>query len=225
VTESETAQKFTDLMTAVLAERDPAEAPPEADRRTPDAASVMQEFLRSFLTWEASPAKADAALRRVNHSVVDYNELRVCLTDELAQIFGERYPIARERAHRLRAALNELYRREHGVTLEAVLTLPKREARSYLSSLEGVPAFVAARVTLLELGGHAFPVDERIRAALAESGVDLGDCDGLGSWLERHVRGGEARQAYLAVESWLERRAAQRRAVPDEKPARKSKRT
>jgi hypothetical protein len=148
----------------------------------------------------------------------------VCLTDEVAQMLGERYPNARERAHRLRASLNELYRREHGVTFEAVLTMPKREARAFIASLEGVPPFVAARVTLLELGGHAFPVDDRIRGELAEEGIEAGDVESLGSWLERQVRGGEARRAYLAMEAWLERRAVARRASGEDKSPRKSKR-
>lgn len=224
MSEAEPAQKFTDLLAVMLAEHTDTDASTEADRKAPDAESVMQEFLRSFLTWEASPIKAEAALKRIHHAVVDFNELRVCLTDELAQMLGERYPLARERAHRLRAALNELYRREHGVTLEAVLTMPKREARAYLGSLEGVPPFVAARVTVLELGGHAFPVDDRIRTALSEEGIDAGGVDELGSWLERQVRGGEARAAYLAMEAWLERRAASRRSGAEEKPPRKSKR-
>jgi endonuclease III len=224
VTEAEPTQKFAALLGAVLAEHAEGDPAAAGDRRPADADSVMEEFLRSFLTWEASPAKAEAALKRLHHSVVDFNELRVCLTDELAQMLGERYPLARERAHRLRAALNELYRREHGVTLEAVLTMPKREARAYLASLEGVPPFVAARTTLLELGGHAFPVDERIRAALQEEGIDAGDVESLGSWLERQVRGGEARSAYLAIEAWLERRAGARRALAEEKSGRKSKR-
>ncbi len=223
MSEAEPAQKFAALLEGVLAEHPDADPSTEADRGTPTAESVMQEFLRAFLTWEASPVKAEAALKRLHHGVVDYNELRVCLNDELAQMLGERYPMARERAHRLRAALNELYRREHGVTLEAVLTMPKREARAYIATLEGVPAFVPARVTLLELGGHAFPVDERIRAALAEEGVEVGDTEALGSWLERQVRGGEARRAYLALESWIERRASAKKPAADDKPARKSK--
>jgi hypothetical protein len=227
VNDPDTAQKLLDLL--ALAQAEHPEPEPPAERRSPDGESIMQEYLRSFLTWEASGAKAEQALKRIQHAVVDLNELRVCLTDELAQMLGERYPLARERAQRLRASLNELYRREHGVTLEAVVMMPKREARAYIGSLEGVPPFVAARVTLLSLGGHAFPIDERLRSALADAGVESTDAESLGGWIERQVRGGEARQAYLALEAWHDagghrRAAAARRGAAEDKSPRKSKR-
>jgi hypothetical protein len=93
---------------------------------------LLGEFLRSMLVWEARCADAAAALKRVAASVVDFNELRVCLPDEIVAMLGPAYPRVQERALRLRAALSELYVREHAVTLQPLAGLSKRDAKAYL---------------------------------------------------------------------------------------------
>ncbi len=173
-------------------------------------------LLAAFLTWEAGASRAAAALKRLLSAVVDYNELRVCLPDELAHIMGERYPRAVERAARIRSALNDLYRREHAVTLAPLENMPKRDTRMFLMSLEGLPPFVAARVVLLCFGGHAFPLDERMHAALIDEEAVPPDLklEDAGSWLERQFRAGEIAPDYLLLEAWLADR-------PPPKPPRK----
>jgi hypothetical protein len=149
--------------------------------------------------------------------MVDYNEMRVALVDELAGVLGERYPRAMERSARLRSSLNDLYKREHAVTLERVAGMPKRDARTFLESLEGMPPFVAARMILLSMGGHAFPLDERTHKALQEEGAvpaDLMLADAAG-WLERQFRAGEATEPYLLIEEWMNDR-------PPPKPVRRA---
>lgn len=208
-------------LTAIL-RRTRSDQPPYAPPAAPDGHDPMVvEFIHSFLVWEAGAARAEVALKRLLHAVVDYNELRVCLADELAVILGERYPRAQERAARLRAALNDVYRREHAVTFQPLLVMPKRDARIYLNALDGVPPFVAARMTLLTLGGHAFPVDERLLAALKEEQAVPADVtpESAESWLERQFRSGEAAGAYLALESWMNEKTVRRAAT--ERPARR----
>lgn len=170
-----------------------------------DGDALLWRMVFCFLAWEAPVSKACAAARKLHGSVIDYNEMRVCLPDELAGMIGERYPRAVERAARLRSAMNDLYRREHAVTLSRAASLGKREAREYLESLEGMPPYVAARMALVALGGHAFPLDERTQAALLEegalpAGLSLHDAAG---WLERQFRAGEALPAFLLMERWM----------------------
>ncbi len=215
------ARRLLGLVKRLRAEHgEPVYTPPA----TPDGHDpLVVEFVHSFLVWEAGASRADPALRRLLQAVVDYNELRVCLPDELARIIGERYPRAVERAARLRAALNDAYRREHAVTFQPLTVMPKRDARLYLDALDGVPPFVAARMTLLTLGGHAFPVDERILEALKEEHAAPPDLalNGAESWLERQFRSGEAVGAYLLIEGWLHERTA-RRAAPERSAARRT---
>jgi hypothetical protein len=170
---------------------------------------LLWQLIFSFMCWEATTAKAAPATKKLHCSVIDYNEMRVCLPDELVGMIGDRYPRATERVQRLRATLNELFRREHAVTLHHLPDMPKREARTYLDTLEGLPPFVAARMMLLNFGGHAFPLDERIYLTLLEeSAIPEGDYEELSSWLERTFHAGEALEPYLLLEAWLNERPA-----------------
>jgi hypothetical protein len=143
-------------------------------------------------------------MKRLEESVVDVNELRICLPGEMTRIIGERYARAQERALRLKAALNDLFDREHAVSLTAVADMGKREAKEYIDSLEGVPPFVSARVVLLALGGHAAPVDGRIATAMTRDGiVESGmSVDDVAAFLERRLRAKELLGAYGLLQAW-----------------------
>ncbi|MBL8762282.1 MAG: hypothetical protein JNL50_13370 [Phycisphaerae bacterium] len=164
---------------------------------------AVEELVFSMLVWEARTPQAREAIHRIRAGVVDYNELRVCFPEEIRAMLGERYPRGAERAARLRAALNDLYKREHRVTLQAVLTAGKRDARQYLETLDGVPPFAAARTFLVLCAGHAAPVDERIRNLLAEEGVvaPTDEPEAVSSWLERQLKAGDAANAYSALQA------------------------
>lgn len=163
---------------------------------------ILDELVRSFLIWEAGPKHAASAYKRIRDACVDENELRICLTDEIADLLGARFPKAEIHAERLRLALNDVYSREHGMTLASLTELSKRECKAYFESMISVPGFVRARVLLLALGAHAFPVDSRISSALRDLGFehDHNDHDAAASQIERAVRASEARAVYLALE-------------------------
>lgn len=166
---------------------------------------VINELVYSLLLWEASPASARDAHHRMVGAFVDLNELRICMPDELIALLGSRYPRAEERAIRLKMALNDIFRLEHGMSLARLQDIPKRDARQFLSELPSVPGFVASRVCLIALGAHAFPVDERLRGTLIGEGACDAEhnTDQCAVWLERQLRAGEACVAYLKLEHWL----------------------
>lgn len=167
---------------------------------------LLYEFLRSFLMWESSVSMAETAIVRLLGGVVDCNEIRIFLPYELSEMIGEKYPRSMERALRMHSALNELYDREHDVCVECLREMSKRDARAYLLSLEGVPSFVASRVLLLGLDGHAFPMDERLVTLLAGEGIvkKSSTVEAATNRMERFVHAGEAAQAYLAIEAWAD---------------------
>lgn len=167
---------------------------------------VLGEFLMAFLTWETTSARAAVAIRRITNAVVDLNEFRVCLPDEIVGIIGDRYAMAAERAERLRVGLNEIYRREHSLSLAALKDAPKRDARAYLESVPGAPPYVSARVLLLSLGAHAAPVDSRIARALAAAGLIGSASQSVEGALilERRIRAGMLRDAYLRLQAWAD---------------------
>jgi len=187
---------------------------------------MLHLFVYSFLLWDASTGQARAALKRIRETFVDYNELRIAFADEIAAAFGERYPRGYERALRLRSSLHDIFRREHSLSLQSLTELSKREARTYLDSIDGTPAYVSARVLSLGLGGHAIPVDQRIADLLAAEAVlgdDVTDADSAASWLERQIRAGDATSVALILQAWSDDQGAaprrERRAdLPDFSP-------
>ncbi len=200
MTTPDAAKKFATLLKRLKGVTPLPEPLPESTPAWIEAG--VEELIFSMLLWDARTSQARDAIARLRAGVVDYNELRVCFPEEIRQLLGDRYPKAAERAARIRAALNDLYKREHRVTLQVVLSAGKRDARQYLETLDGVPSFAAARVFLSSCGGHAMPVDERIRDYLADEGVIAAteDPDAVSSWLERQVKAGEAAAAYGALQ-------------------------
>lgn len=166
---------------------------------------LVHLFVYSFLLWDSSASAARSLLKKIRENFVDYNELRVALPDEIALVFGERTSRCHERALRLRSALHDLFKREHSLSLARLNDLGKREARAYLESLDGTPAYVSARVFLLGLGGHAIPVDQRLADLLAAEDVlseDVTDADSAAAWLERQIRAGDAVTSHLLFQAW-----------------------
>lgn len=176
---------------------------PSADLCPDGCDATVHELVYSVLLWESSHAAAGRALSAIRASFVDYNELRIGYPEELAPLLDGHDPRGEERAERLRAALNAVFARENRVSLARLTEMPKRDARAYLQSLEGVPAFVGARVCALSLGAHAFPADERISSLLAGAGVVEADAapEEVGSRMERVLRAGEALPVYLLLEA------------------------
>jgi hypothetical protein len=227
VTAPDPAKKLGSLLKKLRAAYGESPSDSAGEGRPETADPLLWQLVYSFLAWESTPIKAASANKRLHAAVVDYNEMRVCLGDELAGIIGDRYPRAFERASRLRSTLNEIYRREHAVTLGSAAALPKREARQYLETLEGMPPYVAARMLLLAMNGHAFPLDDRLHQALKDEDAvpdDLSTQDASG-WLERQFRAGEAATAYLLLELWSNDLAAKapRKGKADDEGRRRSK--
>jgi len=196
------------------------EAPSHGER-------LIDELVRAMLQWEATHAQARGAYQRLLTGVVDYTELRICFPSEVAQMLGPRYPRVEERCERLRCVLNDIAAREQSLSLVRVSELPKREAKAYIESLEGIPRFAASRVVVFGLGGHAFPLDRRLLDHLIGAGVfeDDATVDGAAAKIERAIRAGEAADAYDLLELWSANGGAERkpkrRGGPRKKPSAK----
>lgn len=174
-------------------------APPPASKERPDPVELL---VHSFMVWEATTAQADAAMARIKTAVVSFNDFRVSLVKEVVELIGPRYPLVQERAIRVRAALNDLYRREYAVSLDRVSGLSKRDARAYLESLQGMVPFVAARVALLGLDAHAVPVDDQTLMMLVHHGAlhrETTVVEATG-WLQRHIPADRALASHLALQ-------------------------
>jgi hypothetical protein len=192
------AKKLTALLRKLDSGRAPAHLP------HPDDPIAVLIF--SFLLWESTTDKAMAAYARLFEHLVDYNDLRVSLPHETADILGPRYPRVLDRCQRLRAALRTIYIREHAVNLNILKETGKRDARRYIESLEGIVPYVAARLLLLSLDTHAIPVDDQLRTQLIET--EVGDASieipELSNWLASQIKAEDGVTAHYALQAWID---------------------
>lgn len=174
--------------------------------------SPGDQFVWSFLLWEASLADAERAYKKLSQSFLDVNELRVSLVEEIVESIGVRYPMAEERSRRLRDSLHEVFLREHAVSFDGLKDMPKRGAKQYLDGISHAPPFVTGRVMLLALGGHAAPIDDRMLDLLKDEGVfeEEIDLSGAIAILERHVKAANAVETHLLLLSACEDQGGRR---------------
>lgn len=188
-------------ISALLRKLDRAFPAPEPVQRTP-----MEEFVLSFLLWEGVTQRAEHALKRLFDSSLDVNELRVTRPDELASVIGKTYPNVEERSERLHLALNDLYRREHAVSLDRVIAMSKRDGRKYIEDLDAMLPYISARISLFVLDTHAVPIDDRtLRLLIAEGVVEEGSTiEKTVGKLERHIKSTDAVRAHSLLQQWAE---------------------
>ncbi|MFO0858161.1 MAG: hypothetical protein U0640_12485 [Phycisphaerales bacterium] len=149
---------------------EPAEflAPPPAP---PGSDPLTHHAVFGLLLWESSTQQAAAALKRILSVVVDYNELRVSRVDDIASWLGDKFPLASNRALRIRAMLSDIYARQQTVQLSPMLLGSKKDTTHALQALDGITPFAVARVMALGLGRKAIPLDLRTLALLHKSKV------------------------------------------------------
>ncbi len=193
-------------------------APKDPDPFDPADNGALEHLLvHSFMLYDA-PVRGDAdrACKKLLAAFVDLNELRVARVDEISSALGARYPKSEERAESLRRTLNDLFDREHVVSLTPVLEKNKRDAKQYLASLAGCPPYVASRLLLLGFGGHAAPLDSLLHERLTAAKVfdDTVDFDRAASILERHVKAAEAVTTHHALEALRDSDAKPSRSRP-----------
>lgn len=211
MTAPDPSHQLTELLEGLASPPEPSDLHTLATPEPPpgQADPILAQLLYSILLCDTAIAQAQTAMARLRDEVVDCNELRVCTRSELASMLGARFPRAAERADRLKAALNDIYLRQHALSLEHLTESTKRQARTYIESIEGVPPYAAARTLLLELTVHAFPVDSRITALLKDHRVVPAGLapQSVATKIERLIRAGQARDAYLLIEHWCQHNA------------------
>ncbi|MFM7260880.1 MAG: hypothetical protein ACKO3W_09795, partial [bacterium] len=159
-------------------------------------------LLTNYLLWESTPKLAEEALGRLSRRVVDANELRVMLEREVIETLGEKYPYVEERATRLRATLNDIFRRQHRTSLDHLRGLSRKDQRAYLDGLAEIPPFVAGRTSVVAFENPAPIIDDSMVEVLVQEGaVDPSATTAdVAGWIAKNFRVEE----YLKVSASLD---------------------
>ena len=147
-------------------------------------------LLTNYLLWESTPAAAETALAQLSRVVVDANELRVMLEPEVAEAIGSKYPFVEERARRLRATLNDIFRRQHRTSLDHLRNASRKEQRQYVESLAEIPPYVAGRTLTVAFELPSAFVDDTTVEVLHQQGIveSTATTVDVTAWINKHHR-------------------------------------
>jgi len=184
----------------------------------PAGGDPVTQMVLGILSRDAPESKAREALDRVRSMVVDYNELRVIPSIELAELLAD-YPDGRLKCEDISRSLNKVFSLHHSVTLAHLSGLSNKEVRAYLDKIDGLEAYTRARVRLLGLQQHAVPLDEAMWAYARQASVVDARCplEEAQAFLERQIAPEDALEfvALLRRQAWSELGdAVRRREVP-----------
>src|SRR5947208_2841915 len=143
------------------------------DRKAPpkEPQDALRALVRSAMSYDVPDHKADDAMKAIEREFVDLNELRVATELEVQEMLGQRYPKIEERVTMITQALNNIFEREHTLSLNRLKDISRRDARQFLRELPEIHPFVEAYVMLYAFDGHAIPLDEEMLVVLRDHRV------------------------------------------------------
>src|SRR4051812_41361879 len=178
------AEELRSLMKRLLKEHKPEPKQPQ---------DPLRALVRAAMSFDMPDAKADEAMRHIEREFVDLNELRVATDLEIQELLGTRYPAIEKRVEMITRSLNNIFEREHTLTLDRLKTVSKRDARQFLRELPEIHPFVEAYVMLFGFDGHAFPTDDETLDFLKGHGIveDSTSLDECQRFVEHHLKAEE----------------------------------
>ncbi len=170
----------------------------------PDPLDPVSEILLACLTAYTTESQAKTALHHLQKAFVDFNELRVCRIDEIAEVFGARFPHAKDIAGQIITLLKQIFdRQDH---LHLFQSGGKREAKAFLESLEGSTPYLISRVMLYCLNAHCFPVNTSLLEMLRnENAIDpAAEPAVVQTFLERQIPASKIQKTYVLLRQYAD---------------------
>jgi endonuclease III len=161
----------------------------------------LKALVRGAMSFDVSDSKADEAMKAIDREFVDLNELRVATELEVQELLGVRYPQIERRVAMITQALNDIFEREHTLSLDRLKGVSRREARTFLRELPDIHPFVEAFVMLFAFDGHAVPIDDEILSMLRDEDVveEQTTVEEAQKFVEHHLKTGEAHPFFVAA--------------------------
>ena len=180
------------LMKRLVKEYKPTERQPQ---------EPLKALVRGAMSFDVADARVDEVMRHIDTEFVDLNELRVATDLEIQEMLGAKYPDIERRVAMITQSLNNIFEREHTMSLDRLKTISKRDARQFLRELPEIHPFVEAYVMLFGFDGHAFPTDDETLEFLkghhvVEDSTSLDECQ---RFVEHHLKAEELYNFYAAV--------------------------
>ncbi len=161
----------------------------------------LKALVRGAMSFDVADARADEAMRAIDREFVDLNELRVATDLEIQELLGVKYPLIERRVAMITQSLNNIFEREHTLSLDRLKTVSKRDARQFLRELPDIHPFVEAYVMLFGFEGHAFPMDDDTLAFLRDHGIveESTTLDEAQRFVEHHLKAEECYDLFACL--------------------------
>lgn len=115
--------------------------PPPPERQD----TLLNQVVMAVLWADAPPAKACQAYARLAEEFVDWNELRVSMTVQAGSVL-EACGLAPVKAAALKRILSKVVEELYTFDFEALAARPRQNLKTWFTSIEGVPHYLAAAV-------------------------------------------------------------------------------
>lgn len=137
---------------------------------------VLEQVILGILREGTTSAKAEQAFRALQTSFFDWNEIRVSMVREVADVLAD-LPDPDDRASRIINFLQEVFETTYSFDLESLHKKGLKMAEKQLQRFQGVNPFAVAYAMQTALGGHALPVDQPMARVLRRLELIPGDYD------------------------------------------------
>lgn len=174
----------------------------------------LEALVRAAMSYDVSDSRAQDAMKAINKEFVDLNELRVATDLEIQEMLGVRYPAIEQRVAMITQCLNDIFEREHTMSLDRLKTVSKRESRQFLRELPGIHPFVEAFIMLFALEGSAFPLDDEMLSYLKEQEIldEETTLPNAQKFLENHVKSDDLYEYFVLLRKAAQADGARKRA-------------
>jgi endonuclease III len=136
----------------------------------PPKGPVLDELIATILSQNTSDANSGAAFEELCRRFPDWDSVRRAPVARIAKAI-QRAGLSRQKAPRIKAILDEVYRERGGLSLDFVCGLATREAIDYLSHFPGVGPKTVACVLLFACGKPVLPVDTHVHRVSGRLGL------------------------------------------------------
>ncbi len=137
---------------------------------SPPARSVLEHLLFACCLEDAPFDAADIAFARLQQSFIDWNEIRVTTTIELAEVMNT-LPDAAVSAARLKRTLHSMFESHYTFDIDPLRKENLGKAIQRIEKYKGISPFVVGYVAQNALGGHSIAIDRAMINLLYTVGV------------------------------------------------------
>lgn len=193
---------------------------------TPTYDDPVQAIVDGLVIEFMKQADAVKALKRMKSHFVDLNDVRVCRSEEILEVFRDDSPEAEKSAAAMTQTLNTIFDKYDKVTLDTLGQEGKRQAHKELEELAGITPFAISYCFVTALGGHAIPLDAAMLAYLRGNELVHPDADEheIAGFLERQIAAADGFTFYTVLKTEVEtgKPAAKKKTVKKKAAAKKT---